>query len=64
MRSPLFVLFVFFPEVFLHSRVTEACPVTTDLIVPVIVKTTTIYLASLGVPLGYELFHAGAIFFL
>ena len=27
---PLLVLFVFFPGVFLHSRVTGACPVTTD----------------------------------
>ena len=33
---------VFFPGVFLHSRVTEACPVTTkDLIMRVNVKTTT-----------------------
>ena len=28
----LFGLFVFFPRVFLSSRVTGACPVTTDLI--------------------------------
>ena len=34
--------FVFFPGVFLSSRVTGACPVTTDLIMRVNVKTTTI----------------------
>ena len=34
-------LFVFFPEVFLSSRVTGACPVTTDLIIRVNVRTTT-----------------------
>ena len=34
-------LFVFFPEVFLSSRVTGACPVTTDLIMRVNVRTTT-----------------------
>ena len=32
--------FVFFPRVFLHSRVTRACPVTTDLIMRVNVRTT------------------------
>ena len=31
----------FFPGVFLSSRVTGACPVTTDLIMRVIVRTTT-----------------------
>ena len=35
-----FGLFVFFPGVFLLSRVTGACPVTTDLIMRVNVKTT------------------------
>ena len=34
-------LFVFFPRVFLSSRVTGACPVTTDLIIRVNVRTTT-----------------------
>ena len=36
-----FGLFVFFPEVFLSSRVTGACPVTTGLIMRVNVRTTT-----------------------
>ena len=34
-------LFVFFPRVFLSSRVTGACPATTDLIMRVNVRTTT-----------------------
>ena len=34
-------LCVFFPGVFLSSRVTGACPVTTDLIMRVNVRTTT-----------------------
>ena len=34
-------LFVFFPGVFLSSEVTGACPVTTDLIMRVNVRTTT-----------------------
>ena len=34
-------LFVFFPGVFLSSRVTGACPVATDLIMRVNVRTTT-----------------------
>ena len=34
-------LCVFFPGVFLSSRVTRACPVTTDLIMRVNVRTTT-----------------------
>ena len=34
-------LFVVFPSVFLSSRVTGACPVTTDLIMRVNVRTTT-----------------------
>ena len=34
-------LFVFFPGVFLSSRVTGACPVTTDLIMRVNVRTAT-----------------------
>ena len=33
--------FVFFPGAFLSSRVTGACPVTTDLIMRVNVRTTT-----------------------
>ena len=33
---------VFFPGVFLSSRVTGACPVTTDLIMRVNVRTTTV----------------------
>ena len=33
--------FEFFPGVFLSSRVTGACPVTTDLIMRVNVRTTT-----------------------
>ena len=36
-----FGLFVFFPRVFLSSGVTGACPVTTDLIMRVNVRTTT-----------------------
>ena len=39
-------LFVFFPGVFFSSRVTGACPVTTDLIVRVNVRTTTITTAT------------------
>ena len=39
---PLLVLFVFFfPGKFFHFRVTGACPVTTDLIMRVNVRTTT-----------------------
>ena len=34
-------LFVFFPRVFLSSRVTGACPVTTDFILRVNVRATT-----------------------
>ena len=34
-------LFVFFPRVFLSSRVTGACPVSTDLIMRVNERTTT-----------------------
>ena len=34
-------LFVFFPGVFLNSRVTGACTVTTDLIMRVNVRITT-----------------------
>ena len=34
-------LFVFFPGVYLSSRVTGACPVTTNLIMRVYVRTTT-----------------------
>ena len=34
-------LWLFFPGVFLSSRVTGACPVTTDLIMRVSVRTTT-----------------------
>ena len=37
----LCVFFRFFPGVFLSSRVTGACPVTTDLIMRVNVRTTT-----------------------
>ena len=33
--------YVFFPGVFLSSRVTGACPVTTDLIIRVNVRKTT-----------------------
>ena len=36
-----FGLFVFFPGVLLSSRVTGACPVTTDLMMRVYVRTTT-----------------------
>ena len=35
-----FGLLVLFPGVFFHSRVTGACPVTTDLIIRVNVRTT------------------------
>ena len=41
MRVPPLVCLCFFPEVFLSSRVTGACPVTTDLIMRVDVRTTT-----------------------
>ena len=41
MHVPPLVCFVFFPGVFLSSRVTGACPVTTDLIMRVNVRTTT-----------------------
>ena len=41
MRVPLLVCLCFFPGVFLHSRVTGACPLTTDLIMGVNVITTT-----------------------
>ena len=34
-------LFVFFPRIFLSSRVTGACPVTTDFIMRGNVRTTT-----------------------
>ena len=39
-------LFFFFPGVFFYSRVTGACPVTTDLTLQVIVITTTMTLVS------------------
>ena len=39
-------LCVFFPGVFLSSRVTGACPVTTDLIMRVNVRTTTTLFVS------------------
>ena len=42
MRVPLVVLFLFFPWVFLHSRVTGACLVTTDLIIMRVNVRTTI----------------------
>ena len=41
MRVPPLVGLCFFPGVFLSSRVTGACPVTTDLIMRVNVRTTT-----------------------
>ena len=41
MRVQSLVGLCFFPGVFLSSRVTGACPVTTDLIAPVNVRTTT-----------------------
>ena len=41
-------LCVFFPGVFLSSRVTGACPVTTGLIMPVNVRTTTTMLCHFG----------------
>ena len=37
-------VFVFFPGVFLSSRMTGACSVTTDLIMQVNVRTTTTYM--------------------
>ena len=37
----VFVGVIFFCEVFLHSKVTGACPVTTDLIMRVNVRTAT-----------------------
>ena len=39
-RGTTFGLFVFFPGVLLSSRVTGACPVTTDLIMRANVRTT------------------------
>ena len=33
--------YVFFPGVFFHSRVTGTCPATTDFIMRIIVRTTT-----------------------
>ena len=44
-------LFEFFPRVFLSSRLTWACPVTTDLIMRVNVKTTT----TNNIPLAADL---------
>ena len=43
-------LFVFFPRVFLSSRVTGACPVTTDLIMRVNVRTTQQQLTTTNMP--------------
>ena len=43
--------FVFFPGVFLSSRVTGACPVTTDLIMRVNVRTTVFSSLKVGGPL-------------
>ena len=40
--------FCFFPGVFLSSRVTEACPVTTDLVMLVNVRTTTIAVVGIA----------------
>ena len=40
MRVPSLVCLCFFPGVFLSSRVIGACPVTTDLIMRVNVRTT------------------------
>ena len=40
MRAHPLVYLCFFPGVFLISRVTGACPVTTDLIMRVNVRTT------------------------
>ena len=48
---PLMVSLVFFPGVFLHSRVTGAGPVTTDLILRVNVRTTTFCDGQEGVDL-------------
>ena len=46
------VLLVFnFHGVFLHSRVTGACPVTTELIMRVNVRTTTTTTTAIGVSL-------------
>ena len=42
-------LFVFFPRVFLSSRVTGACPVTTDLIMRVNVRTTTATISQMDI---------------
>ena len=39
-------LFAFFPGVFLSSRVTGACPVTTDLIMRVNMRATTATLSA------------------
>ena len=45
-------LCVFFPGGFLSSRVTGACPVTTDLIMRVNVRTTTTTMCEYGVAGG------------
>ena len=52
-------LFVFFSRVLLSSRVTGACPVTTDLIMRVIVRTTTTHSSTHHQPTNsYLLLHA------
>ena len=43
-----YLWFVFFPGEFLRPRVTGACPVTTDLIMRVKVRTTTTVYISAG----------------
>ena len=45
MRLPPLICLCFFPGVFLSSKVTGACPVTTDLIMRVNVRTTTTTIA-------------------
>ena len=53
-------LCVFFPGVFLSSRVTGACPVTTDLIMRVNVKTTTTTLKKACLDPSSQRFQAKA----
>ena len=51
-------LFVFFPGVFLSSRVTGACPVTTDLIMRVNLRTTV---SADVLVIIYSVAHTGTV---
>ena len=61
MRVPRLVcVCVLFPGVFLHSRVTGACPVTTDLIMRVDVRTTTTTTKTITPPFSTRPRHLNA----